>query len=243
MSDIEWQGSSELQPENALIGDFCREHGLDWRSLPGSSLPLVFIDRRALEALHEFLGHDLRREHGGVLVGRPYYDAGMNRYFVVIQAAIPAQETEGSPVHLQFTSETWAYISGIIEEAHPDKVIVGWYHSHPRLGVFMSATDRATQSAFYHHPWSLAVVVDPVIQHTGWFAGAQCAELGRQQVIPYEPMAAPRQAGVEVLDVSEYEEEYLAQYSLERLRWLLPLGMIFLSLFLFVWWLGKNRLA
>ena len=43
------------------------------------------------------------------------------------------------------------------------ETIVGWYHSHPGLGLFMSATDVATQERFQAlFPKAVALVVDPI---------------------------------------------------------------------------------
>lgn len=237
MSEIEWHETSEYQPSAGLVAAFCAENRLPLARIPAAPQPLVFIERQALEALYDFLAHDLQREHGGVLVGQPYYDSQTQCFFIVIRAAVPARETEGSSVHLQFTADTWDYIAGIIEESFPEMVIVGWYHSHPALGVFMSGIDRATQRAFYNHPWSLAVVVDPVARQTGWFAGPDCLALNEQHVVPYEiPARLPAPAK------SALEQEYWGQQTLRKLRWLLPFGLLALSA-IFWWWYARRPLA
>lgn len=229
MSDIEWQDSSEYQPPQGSIQLFCLERDIAWqaaRALPG---PLVFIESAALESLHEYLAHDVQREHGGVLVGQAFHDAHEQRHYLVIRAAIPAQASQGSAVHLQFTPQTWDHISGIIEESFPDQVILGWYHSHPALGVFMSGTDQATQRAFYNHPWSVAVVADPVVERTGWFHGADCRQLERACVLPF--VETPER---------EDEEHFAGQDELRRkwlrLLWLLPLAMALVMLMVGVLW-------
>jgi proteasome lid subunit RPN8/RPN11 len=51
---------------------------------------------------------------------------------------------------------------------HPEANIVGWYHSHPNIGVFMSGTDMRTQQAFFYHDWSVSIVYDPVRQDIGF---------------------------------------------------------------------------
>lgn len=227
MGSIEWHESKELEPEWGSLQAFCRELGLAESAVPRKNELQVFIDRSALEALHDFLAHDLRREHGGVLVGKPYYDPEYQCCFVQIQSAIPAQETEGSPVHLQFTPEAWATISGIIEENYPEQVVVGWYHSHPALGVFMSGTDRATHQAFYAHPWSVAVVADPVAQQTGWFAGKDCEALKPEQVVVYRMRRQKQPARAEKQDeLARLEQEYRSRQEGQPWRWLLPFGLV-----------------
>lgn len=236
MSEIEWQPTQHAGPQHGAILEFCHAHRLP-APQDGSAELLVFIEQGALEGLHAFLAHDLTREHGGVLVGLPCYDPQQGRYFLDIRGAIPAQETEGTPSHLQFTPETWGYISGIIDENYPNLIVVGWYHSHPGLGVFMSGTDRATQAAFYGQDWQVAVVCDPARRQTGWFAGADCEPLRPHQVIPYAerttPSGASRPAASETAVL--LEQEYLKRTELAGdWRWLLPFGLLILGLAL-VW--------
>lgn len=40
----------------------------------------------------------------------------------------------------------------------PGKRIVGWYHSHPRFGIFLSAHDIAIQTVYFGQPWQVAYV-------------------------------------------------------------------------------------
>jgi proteasome lid subunit RPN8/RPN11 len=233
LDSIDWQDSQEVEPLAGSIADFCAAHDLDWPGEAQPGLPLVFIHHAALESLHDFLAHDLQREHGGVLVGQPFQDAPAGRPYLVIHAAIPALETTGSSVHLQFTPETWDYISGLIEENYPDQLVVGWYHSHPGLGVFMSGTDRATQQAFYHHAWNVAVVADPVARRTGWFAGPHCAVLPAAQVFTFgEP---PTSTG-------EIEAAYRRRQAWPAWRWLLPFGLLTGAALALAWWLVSRRL-
>ncbi len=40
--------------------------------------------------------------------------------------------------------------------------IVGWWHSHPDLGCFLSRTDLHTQEVFFPESYQVALVVDPI---------------------------------------------------------------------------------
>lgn len=243
MSQIEWQETTEVAPAEYSLIRFCAENNLSWDKVRRGQGLLAFVEKRALEALHAFLRHDTRREHGGVLIGRPYHDPDEARTFAVIEMAIPALDTEGSSVHLQFTPETWSFISKRIEDEFPDQMVVGWYHSHPGLGVFMSSIDRATQKAFYNHPWSIAVVVDPPAQKTGWFAGKECLPLNGASVMEFEPPSR-----VEPLTVPEtvetraaIEVEEASRGKLQARSWLLPAVLLLLSVAFGIWYLARNR--
>lgn len=43
-----------------------------------------------------------------------------------------------------------------------DLRIIGWWHSHPDFGCFLSSTDLITQKYFFHRSYQVALVVDPV---------------------------------------------------------------------------------
>ena len=43
-----------------------------------------------------------------------------------------------------------------------DRDIVGWYHSHPNFGIFLSDRDCFIQDHFFNGPGQIAYVVDPV---------------------------------------------------------------------------------
>lgn len=47
--------------------------------------------------------------------------------------------------------------------------IVGWYHSHPGFGVFMSGTDVITQRRYFPRDFHVALVIDPINGDRGFF--------------------------------------------------------------------------
>ncbi len=40
--------------------------------------------------------------------------------------------------------------------------VVGWWHSHPDLGCFLSPTDLRTQQHFFPESYQVALVIDPI---------------------------------------------------------------------------------
>lgn len=50
---------------------------------------------------------------------------------------------------------------------------VGWFHTHPGHGIFMSSTDRENH-AMYNKPWQVALVLDPIRDQVGFFHSAEC---------------------------------------------------------------------
>lgn len=109
-------------------------------------------------------------EAGGILLGN--YNKKKN--ILDIQQHIPAQETRAGRTNLTFTHETWNKIHEERTAKYPHLSIIGWYHSHPGWGVFLSSRDLFIQKEFFKHPYQVALVVDPVLRKFcffGWLRG------------------------------------------------------------------------
>lgn len=176
-NQIVWVDSEDVyKPIPKTIKDFTSERGME------NQFSKVYIKQGALDTLEDHLASNLRVEQGGILFGNAYEDPTYGIY-VEINVAIPAPATVGSGVHLEFTSDSWQDIISYARSQHPQENIVGWYHSHPNLGVFMSGTDMNTQRAFFYHPWCLSIVRDPVRNSTGYFLGEQARSV-QPAIIP-----------------------------------------------------------
>jgi len=127
---------------------------------------VVVIREAVLEAILEFSEQDLTRERGGFLLGGVYGDAPQ---YIVVRHFHPALEAQGSLASLTFTHETWATLTREIETNFPSESLVGWQHTHPGLGVFLSAYDLFIQKNFFAQSWQIALVVDPRRQEFGFF--------------------------------------------------------------------------
>lgn len=55
---------------------------------------------------------------------------------------------------------------------------LGWWHSHPNFGCFLSSVDLATQRSIFHKSYHVALVVDPIIDDFKFFALNDQAEKG-----------------------------------------------------------------
>jgi proteasome lid subunit RPN8/RPN11 len=127
---------------------------------------VVVIREAVLEAILEFSEQDLTRERGGFLLGAAY---GEEPRYVVIRHFHPALEAQGSLASLTFTHESWAALRRQIETNFVGEEVVGWQHTHPGMGVFLSSYDLFIQRNFFAQPWQTALVVDPRRQEFGFF--------------------------------------------------------------------------
>jgi proteasome lid subunit RPN8/RPN11 len=114
-------------------------------------------------SLRQIEGHamrDLTRELGGVLLGEVGNDeAG---YTVKVRATLPVLTADHGPVHFTFTADSWAQLHEDRVRRYPKLDIVGWYHTHPNLGVFYSADDVVVHQAAFVMPWQVGLVYDPI---------------------------------------------------------------------------------
>ena len=107
------------------------------------------------------------REVGGVLIGRTAADGGLP----LVTGAIPAISADEQRATLTFTQEAWAHVHRVLESKFPpDEQIVGWYHSHPGFGIFLSGHDLFIHENFFNTPSQIAMVIDPHAQREGVFA-------------------------------------------------------------------------
>lgn len=87
-----------------------------------------------------------------------------------IEAAIAGVNAVQGGTHVTFTQDTWAHIYQIKDKEYPDHRIVGWYHSHPGFGVFLSEHDTFIHQNFFSSPQQVAWVYDPHSEEEGCFA-------------------------------------------------------------------------
>lgn len=128
----------------------------------------IFVDLDALRDLESHALSDTRLELGGVMLGGQYED-DQGRPFVVIADTLRAQHHESTAGSFKFTHETWAEFTRQRAALSDDLQIVGWYHTHPNLGVFLSELDRFICEHFFGRPADVALVLDPCQGRRGFF--------------------------------------------------------------------------
>lgn len=140
-----------------------------------TTAPTVKCDEKVLDEVREHLGSDLDREVGGFFVGQ------VTNGIAEVKAHIVASDALGSVASLTFTHEVWGSVIETVERDFPDDKLIGWYHSHPGHGVFLSEHDRFIQTNFFPADGMVAFVLDPMTAEEGWFEtrDSQIAELSR----------------------------------------------------------------
>ena len=167
---------------------FPHERTVHWRPAADSFEPgadghtAVVVSQEVLLKVSEHVAQSLDHELGGFLLGNRYRCPNTSCDYVIIDQHSPAKYTESSEVRLNFTHETWAQLSDELSGKFLGKLLIGWYHSHPRLDVFLSSHDMDIQTERFPEPWMVAVVLEPEKQLGGFF----CARDGH--VSPSSPV-------------------------------------------------------
>jgi len=117
----------------------------------------------ALAAIERHTQAHLDGEVGGFLLGVIADGA------VDVRVALPATEAVGGRAQVTFTHADWDAAHRAVDHDHPDLRIVGWYHSHPGFGIFLSEYDRFIHRNFFSDPEMVALVRDPHDGAFGWF--------------------------------------------------------------------------
>lgn len=145
---------------------------------PQGPLP-VYLHNRAKRSILYHAQETPRREVGGALIGGTYAasdrDQPKSTTYIEIVAAIRGDFTQGNSVALTFTPDTWSQIVAEAETQYPKHRIVGWYHTHPGHGVFLSDDDKFIQNHFFYHSNQLALVVDHIRLRAAFFVGSERA--------------------------------------------------------------------
>lgn len=131
----------------------------------------IIIFQSVYHRICKHLADDTTREHGGLLLGHVSYPDDATPPTIIITNSLPAMSTHGTKVSLTFTEETWLAFQREADELDRLGVTLkrlGWYHSHPGLGIFLSNYDLDVCTNF-NRPHHVALVVDPVRDAGGFF--------------------------------------------------------------------------
>ncbi len=145
-----------------------------WRSAfdihePGSAAVDVFITQKAFVRVCAIAGSDLENEVGGWLIGKHRKDAATGREYVVIEKVAAARKTRFGSAFLTFTQDSQVDLHKVLDKNYPGKELVGWFHTHPRMGVFFSGWDEWLHNNFFPEPWHVALVIEPHSACGGFF--------------------------------------------------------------------------
>jgi proteasome lid subunit RPN8/RPN11 len=144
----------------------------------------IFLEEPALRAAQAHALSSMNREVAGVLIGPRPEKQPDGRYIVHIHDTIIAKHTVMHGASVTYTPESWRYMNDVLRERYPDDtaVMVGWYHTHPGFGIFLSGMDLFIHQNFFTQIWHVAYVLDPRATTSGFF----CWNRAKTEVKPVD---------------------------------------------------------
>lgn len=135
----------------------------------------VILREEALGKAWKHAQTSMNREVGGVLLGQFNYHSidSVGKIEVYVSGIVQAVEAVSRSSTLNFTPEAWATIWKAIDN-HPvysqkPWAMVGWYHTHPGFGIFLSSYDVSIHQGHFRSDGHLALVIDPINNQYGFF--------------------------------------------------------------------------
>jgi len=128
-----------------------------------STQPVVVMEAEVARKIRQHARGSMKAEVCGVLIGNTEHER------MTVEACIQGNNAAQGGAHVTFTQDTWEHIYKIKDKEYPDQKIVGWYHSHPGFGVFLSEHDLFIQQNFFSNPQQVAWVYDPHTDEEGCF--------------------------------------------------------------------------
>ncbi len=127
----------------------------------------IFVNIDVWYSIQNHLNTSTKNEVGGVLVGGYYFD--QNTCYLDIVGSVEANNAVENMTSITFTHKTWDHVNGVIAKKYCYNKIVGWYHSHPNYGIFLSKDDFFIHNNFFKEKHQVALVADPVNKEYGFF--------------------------------------------------------------------------
>lgn len=135
-----------------------------------SSIDTVFINERCLRQINEFVftKADIHRlpngempEIGGFIIGKflkenEYYNITLDRFIDI--------ESEDNGVYqISFGAKAWSKLESEMENYDTEIYeLIGWFHTHPGHGLFLSLPDQNIHNNFFRYPFQIAMEIDNV---------------------------------------------------------------------------------
>jgi proteasome lid subunit RPN8/RPN11 len=158
----------------------------------------VVIRQSVMNDLHAHGKENTEVEICGVLLGNVYHDS--RGTWCLIDASVRGNFASHKQTQVTITSETWTHVNQERDRLYPDKKFIGWYHTHPGFGIFLSGMDDFIQGNWFAEPWQIALVYDPKSGEEGVFVWRDGKTVAEPFIVVSEDGAAGSSAGSQADD-------------------------------------------
>lgn len=133
-------------------------------------LKKVIINRHAFKTMASHSVDGIPNEIGGLLIGKPCINENNELISWVIETAKGDCLSERVKVVIKKETYNKAWqIMDKYEEEGEKLIVIGYYHTHPNMGTFLSPYDKNAIWANWVNLYNIAIVLDPVRNSWGCF--------------------------------------------------------------------------
>jgi len=177
------------------------KHSRYWRSQVEAAhnrrpIVSVFMTQKAFVRVNVHATSDLDNEVGGWLIGNWREDQVTGEEYIVVDNCLPAQDVRQGSAYLTFTQNSQVAMFEMMESKFPDKELVGWYHTHPKMSVFLSNYDLFLHNNFFPHPWQVALVIEPHGNTAGFFVRDKHGNLDARKYFGFHELSDDQRRSV-----------------------------------------------
>lgn len=150
---------------------------------PDTVLAEIHLSQKSIQGISRFL-HEQRStavldeqegsipEIGGFLLGKYSFSENTKQYRVLLEEFVPVTPEEHNVYQLHFSTESLVRELGDMQDEYPELSLVGWFHTHPGHGLFLSRPDLTIHDGFFKEKYQFAMEIDTMTPHldTGFFS-------------------------------------------------------------------------
>lgn len=104
-------------------------------------------------------------EIGGMLMGQFQLEPDDQTYRVSVEEFIPLEARVQNVVKVEIDPLSLARDLSKAQDDHPDMIVVGWFHTHPGHGLFLSQPDLKVQHGHFREPYNFAMEIDSLTEN------------------------------------------------------------------------------
>ncbi len=127
------------------------------------------VNRRSVEM------DGLIPEIGGFLLGKYMFSAASNQYQITLEQFVPITAEKQDAYQIEFSTDSIVRELGGAQHKFPDLTLMGWFHTHPGHGLFLSKPDLNIHEGFFHEKYQVAMEIDSLSDNldTGFFTNTK----------------------------------------------------------------------
>lgn len=121
-------------------------------------------------------------EIGGFMMGMVSIDKETEKYQVSLEKFVPITPEANDRYHIVFGGEAWTELAEAQDE-FPHLKMVGWFHTHPGHGLFLSLPDQKIHEGHFKEPYQIAMEIDTLMPNldTAFFTWRSDGKVNNQQ--------------------------------------------------------------